>query len=88
MTVSNSEHRYTKGRLRLDEAGAYDLADALEREWLRLITARAELRDEGISPAVTYYNRRLASIKRIKTELRSLMREKGWSYLWVDEEGA
>jgi len=89
MTASTStgERQYTNGRLRLTQEGAQDLADALEREWLRLMTARAELADEGVASGVTYYNRRLAGLKRIRNELRNLMREKGWEYLWEEEAG-
>lgn len=74
---------YTQGRIRLNEEGALELREALERHEVFLL----DVRDEVASSAAMRrdLNRRVGSVRRILRETNRLIGERGWSQ--EDQDG-
>lgn len=84
-TSATPDRVYTNGRLIVDEEMAFDLEALLRLERLRLLDLRAEMADAGIGDGVTFYDKRLARLRRLRKRLDALMTEKDWG---VVEDGA
>jgi hypothetical protein len=73
-----SERSERSGRIRLDEPTAWLLVLMLDRERIRLLVSRSEMREDGVVEGVSSYNARVVRIKRLQSELGRMMFEMGW----------
>jgi hypothetical protein len=62
----------------LDSDMAFDLNSLLDRERVRLLVAREEMREDGVSDGVKAYNERVLRLKKLQGELARTIVEMGW----------
>ena len=62
----------------LDEDMAFDLNALLDRERVRLLVSREEMREEGIAEGIAAYNDRVMRLKKLQSELARTIVEMGW----------
>lgn len=69
---------YTQARIRINEAGAHELEDALLAWEQYLLGVRKLMLDEGFTDTIAQLNRRLGSVRRVQEELTRTIGEQGW----------
>ena len=69
----------TVARIRLLDADmAFDLNALLDRERVRLLVSREEMREDGVEDGANAYNVRVARLKKLQSELARTIVEMGW----------